>query len=342
MENYDLIDNIFTERKIEDVVKELFSENGRVFIIAGYFSLSGYQLMKEAIEDFLFRKKDNEIFIIVGTEPNQFSATVAHDLWELDKERKQINLLKYDDSFVHTKHYVRESKNPAVILGSANFTLEGFEKHLELVSYYEGESSDDQIAEHHIGWFKSLVNKCEVVTEEDLEHYEDIKIDIGIEEFELLTELGISIEDIKNKLKEPDSFPTYKLNLLSRYLELEDTTKATLAVKSEIKKYPHQVIAGSKAYKNLSYNNFYLLADEVGLGKTFEAGLAYKQLRYSGKVKRTLIICRSSAMKDWENAFNKFFVDPTLITSSKKSEWKKKGLSEKDIWLKDEVMICTH
>jgi len=343
MENYDLIDNIFTEREIERAMQDLFAEDGTVYIIAGYFSLSGYKLIKESISDFLERKKDNEIYIVVGTDPNQFSATIAHDLWDMDKGRDQINLLKYDENFVHTKHYVRENENPAIILGSANFTLEGFQQHLELVSYYEAEGSGDSIAQQHIEWFESLIEECECVTEEDLERYEEIKIDISVlDEFGLLNRLGVSIEEIKKKLKNPDSFPAYKLNLLSRYLELEDTTKANLAVKSRIKKYPHQVIAGAKAYKNLSYNNFYLLADEVGLGKTFEAGLAYKQLKLGGKIERCLIICRSSAMKDWENAFNKFFEDPTLITSSRKSEWKKKGFSNSDIWAKDDLMICTH
>jgi len=340
---YKLIDNIFTSRLVKDAIKKLFSEDGKVYLIAGYFNLTGYQVIKKEIKTFLNRDDQNQIKIIVGTDPNQFSATIAHDLWEMEIDEDQIELLKYNDEFVHTKHYVRESENPAVILGSANFTLEGFQQHLELVSYYEAEDLEDSIAQQHINWFKSLVAECECVTEEDLERYEELKIDVNVlEEFELLNQLGVSIEEIKKKLRNPDSFPAYKLNLLSRYLELEDTTKATLAVKSRIKKYPHQVIAGAKAYKNLSYNNFYLLADEVGLGKTFEAGLAYKQLKLGGKVERCLIICRSSAMKDWENAFNKFFEDPTLITSSRKSGWKKKGLSKRDIWLKDDLMICTH
>lgn len=341
---YALIDNTFTEQKVVDAVADLFEEDGRIYIVAGYFSLRGYNELRSSIETFLNREKDNRITLIVGTEPNQFAARIAYDLWHLNSESKgEVEILKYEGQFLHTKHYVRDAESPAVVMGSANFTKEGLEEHLELVSYYRTTDAEDPIAVQHISWFSAVIDVATPVTEEDLEVYEQKKISVEQStETDILRELGLSIEEILPRLEDPDSFPEYRINLLSKYLELEDTSRSTLAVKSKIKKYPHQIIAGSQAYQNLSYHGFYLLADEVGLGKTFEAGLALKELRFAEKVDRALIVCNSSAMKDWEGALDKFYEDATLVTSSRKADWKVAGYTESEIWSDvDDLLICT-
>jgi len=341
---YSLIDNTFSERKVVDAVTDLFAEDGRVYIVAGYFSLRGYDELRSSIEHFLSREEENQVTLIVGTEPDQFAARIAYDLWQLNSESKgKAEILKYEGQFLHTKHYVRDNESPAVVMGSANFTKQGLEEHLELVSYYRTTDAEDPIAVQHVQWFDSVIDASTPVTEEDLEVYEREKISVErLVESDSLTELGLSMEDILPNLEEPDSFPEYRINLLSKYLELEDTSRSTLAVKSKIKKYPHQIIAGSRAYRNLSYHGFYLLADEVGLGKTFEAGLALKQLRFAGKVDRALILCNSSAMKDWEGALDKFYENATLVTSSRKQDWKTAGYTETGIWNDvDDLLICT-
>ncbi|MGC9779564.1 MAG: DEAD/DEAH box helicase family protein [Candidatus Heimdallarchaeota archaeon] len=339
---YRLIDNVFTELSVKDAIHNIFNENGTVYLIAGYFSFSGYNIMKSSIKDFLHRNMDNKIIIIIGTEPNQFSATIAYDLWELS-DGENVSLLKFENHFLHTKHYVRENDQPIIIIGSANFTHEGLKENLELVSYYKANSLEDPIAIQHINWFKQLISRCEAVTDEDLEIYQKLRIDESfIEDIDILEKLSISIDEIKQKLLEPDPYPYYKLNLLSHYLEIEDTSKSTIAVKSRIKRYPHQIIAGSQAYRNLSYHGFYLLADEVGLGKSFEAALAYKQLKFTKKVSRAIIVCRSSAMSDWEEVLERFYEKPYLLTPSNKQTLKEKGFSERDIWKKSSLLICTH
>jgi SNF2 family DNA or RNA helicase len=338
---YDLIDNSFTERDVADAVEDLFSQDGHIYLVAGYFNKSGYFQMKSSIKEFLGRDEENKVTVVVGTNPDQFSATIAYDLWDLD-ERGQVDLLKYEQKFVHTKHYVRDNSSPSVILGSANFTREGLQEHLELVSCYETDNKEDSIYQQHINWFENIVEQCEEVTEDDLEEFKQERIEIELlENKEVLDKLDIQLKDIKDKLQNPDSFPEYRTNLLSHYLEVDDTRSGSIAIKSRIKKLPHQIVAASQAYENLSYNGFYLLADEVGLGKTYEAGMAYKQLKFAGKVDRTLILCNASAMKDWDNALQQFYEDPTRITSSRKAEWKKQGFSERDIWMKDDLMIAT-
>jgi SNF2 family DNA or RNA helicase len=53
-----------------------------------------------------------------------------------------------------------------------------------------------------------------------------------------------------------------------------------------------------------------ILADEVGLGKTIEAGLVIRQLLLSGWVKRCLILAPKSILKQWqEELYEKFALD---------------------------------
>ncbi len=60
---------------------------------------------------------------------------------------------------------------------------------------------------------------------------------------------------------------------------------------------PHQLYAVNRA---LSSNEIrYLLADEVGLGKTIEAGLIIKELKERGLIKRILIVCPKGLVTQW-------------------------------------------
>ena len=60
---------------------------------------------------------------------------------------------------------------------------------------------------------------------------------------------------------------------------------------------PHQLhVLG----RTLSNNNIrYILADEVGLGKTIEAGLIIKELKTRGLIKRILIVCPKGLVTQW-------------------------------------------
>lgn len=61
---------------------------------------------------------------------------------------------------------------------------------------------------------------------------------------------------------------------------------------------PHQRHVLNRA---LSNNNIrYILADEVGLGKTIEAGMIIKELKARGLVKRTLVVCPTGLATQWK------------------------------------------
>lgn len=76
---------------------------------------------------------------------------------------------------------------------------------------------------------------------------------------------------------------------------------------------PHQIAAMKKACKKKDVR--FLLADEVGLGKTIEAGLILKELKIRGKVRRILILAPKGLVIQWsiemKNRFHENF--PLII-----------------------------
>jgi ERCC4-related helicase len=79
-------------------------------------------------------------------------------------------------------------------------------------------------------------------------------------------------------------------------------------------KRQHQVEAALFAFKS-PYSKGAILADEVGLGKTIEAGILLSQ-QWAENKKRILIICPSSLRKQWANELaDKFYLKSEVMES---------------------------
>jgi SNF2 family DNA or RNA helicase len=62
-----------------------------------------------------------------------------------------------------------------------------------------------------------------------------------------------------------------------------------------------------------------ILADEVGLGKTIEAGLVLSELRMRGLADRSLVVVPAGLTRQWQEELERKFTLPTVITAS--GEW---------------------
>lgn len=76
-------------------------------------------------------------------------------------------------------------------------------------------------------------------------------------------------------------------------------------IESSVIPLPHQIRALSRAIANDRVR--YLLADEVGLGKTIEAGLIMRELKLRGLAKRTLIIAPKGLVSQWVSEMHVHF-----------------------------------
>lgn len=90
---------------------------------------------------------------------------------------------------------------------------------------------------------------------------------------------------------------------------------ATALMDSRIDLNPHQVDAAVFAFRS-HFSKGALLADEVGLGKTIEAGILIAQ-RWAEKRRRILVIVPANLRKQWEIELEDKFGLPSVILESK-------------------------
>ncbi len=95
---------------------------------------------------------------------------------------------------------------------------------------------------------------------------------------------------------------------------------------------PHQILAAHRVLT--SETRRMLLADEVGLGKTFEAGIIVRELISRDEARRVLIITPASLTPQWQEDMAKFGLDFTIYQS---------GLEEsiRDLWDKINLVITS-
>src|SRR5438105_1955633 len=86
-------------------------------------------------------------------------------------------------------------------------------------------------------------------------------------------------------------------------------------VDAQVDLNPHQVDAAMFAFQS-PLSNGALLADEVGLGKTIEAGLVLSQMWAEHK-RKILVITPSNLRKQWYQELNEKFFLPCRILESK-------------------------
>lgn len=101
---------------------------------------------------------------------------------------------------------------------------------------------------------------------------------------------------------------------------------------------PHQVEAALFAFKS-PLSNGAILADEVGLGKTIEAGLVISQ-KWAERKRRILIITPANLRKQWSQELqDKFFLPSIILESKSYKELEKQGL--RSPFDRPEIIICS-
>ena len=107
---------------------------------------------------------------------------------------------------------------------------------------------------------------------------------------------------MEDSLSDSSGSNTYDENYL-RYISLLSKIKNETAgglltsLASGVIPLPHQLHVLNRV---MSTNNIrYILADEVGLGKTIEAGMVIKELKARGLVRRTLVVCPTGLVTQW-------------------------------------------
>jgi hypothetical protein len=86
----------------------------------------------------------------------------------------------------------------------------------------------------------------------------------------------------------------------------------------------------------------YLLADEVGLGKTIEAGLILRELKLRGMAKRILVVAPKGLVRQWQAEMRLHFgeklqfIEPAELAAFR--QWRN---DEENLWRMHDQVICS-
>ena len=101
---------------------------------------------------------------------------------------------------------------------------------------------------------------------------------------------------------------------------------------------PHQLHALTRAVTGDRVR--YLLADEVGLGKTIEAGLIFRELKLRGLVKRVLVVAPKGLVTQWVQEMQTHFGEEfRLLTPSEFPLWRNLTGTE-NVWRQFDQVVC--
>ena len=97
-------------------------------------------------------------------------------------------------------------------------------------------------------------------------------------------------------------------NIISQMKDQKLSVMDTLKTNENVNIYDHQVLAALKVKNELGGN--VILADEVGLGKTIEAGIIIKEFIVTGLATKVLILAPPSLLPQWQDEMaSKFGLD---------------------------------
>jgi superfamily II DNA or RNA helicase len=101
---------------------------------------------------------------------------------------------------------------------------------------------------------------------------------------------------------------------------------------------PHQLYALTRAMSGDRIR--YLLADEVGLGKTIEAGLVFRELKLRGLVKRVVVVAPKGIVTQWVQEMQTHFGEEfRLLMPSEFASWRSLTGAE-NVWRQFDQVVC--
>lgn len=101
---------------------------------------------------------------------------------------------------------------------------------------------------------------------------------------------------------------------------------------------PHQIRALSRAVSGDRVR--YLLADEVGLGKTIEAGLIMRELKVRGLVRRTLVVAPKGLVTQWVAEMRTHFGEEFRLLIPSDFPAYRRIAQEDNVWRAYDQVVC--
>ncbi len=133
------------------------------------------------------------------------------------------------------------------------------------------------------------------------------------------------------RTRAPEPLPVYQLRLQAEALRLSRGFDRLICLDEiVVEHYEHQLEAALRALREMRGRA--LLADEVGLGKTIEAGIIMKELIHRGLVRTVLVLTPASLTEQWrEELQTKFYEEFSVMEQP--AAWQAVQQAEHGRWI---------
>lgn len=278
--------------KVFDALKESFEKGSEISIISSAFSIFAYQSLKDELTNiselkFLFTKFGTDDLTLLGNESERkFRNELNYK--KIAKEcaewiENKVELKKTDfvgQSFTHIKNDTSE----IAIQGSSDFTMEGLGLASSAKYQMNTRFDSNSGAKELLSWFNTIWA--------DENSVKDIKKDI--------------LKSLKNIFSDNSSSQFYYFTIYSLFNEFLDDIQEDKIIKTKTgfkdtviweKLFHFQKDGVLGAIQKLEKHNGCIIADSVGLGKTFSALAVIKY--YELRNDRVLVLCPKKLRDNW-------------------------------------------
>lgn len=309
----DILDN--RQFYVEDRANQLAEGSKEVKIAVGYFYVSGFDLLRENLQDaekvelVIGRQTDAQTKkeLVRGfqedldkVEKNEDSKEGINRLYRLIHEDK-VDVKIYTKSRFHPKLYLfnyDDEKIPgASIIGSSNLSPSGLKGNVEL----NVEKKDSPSIRYLNNWFDEIWEESQEFKEKLIDVIESSKFEDTLP----------SEEELKREKEIPDNivspFTATKLYIYEEFTEEvnEETLFEEITGEYEEKLTEFQNDAVRDAHYPLNKYNGVILSDSVGLGKSYIGAPLVED--YSNPQSRVLVITPKRLQDMWKRLLNNEF-----------------------------------
>ena len=296
--------------KLFEELNKILKEQKSIDIASAYFNIAGFALIKDSL------KNANKFRLLIGTSPEtpekkpdifqpavdykkNFRKDLEDEPFERDKKEaveSLINFLKsekteihlFDEGFLHGKAYIFDK---LAIVGSSNFTYSGFTSNTELNAVLD-EAHAKYIRDE---WFEKFWAKSSDFKDEFLKIFDESKF--GTKEY---LPFDIFIKTLYELQKDDINF------------EFGNDIQTVLPP-SEVDLTNFQEDAVKRIYSRLKTYNGVLVADSVGLGKTWIAKKVIEDFSFYQR-RKFLVVCPASVDELlWRPALKDIGVSENII-----------------------------
>jgi len=330
-----IIDNSTEAYQLKGILQHFLASNeySEIAIATGYWDLAGMVGIQFELRQFL-QRKGTRLRLLLGEEPTIRAYQVKNpesvdpnfprkyfkkDMEDLDLkpefqqvvdmmsrqiEAGSLQVKVYKKTFLHAKCYIfgSEDENAVGVIGSSNFTYNGLVGNLELNQVEDNNATVNyqrkNLIQHpsHRSWFEALWNEAEDWSGQFKEEILDLSKHGSL------------------------CFSPYEMYIHALYRvygwELDDEKEGKVSEEREENRprlLKFQVENANRLIQKLDRQGVAMLADSVGLGKTYTAIKVAEY--YKQQNDRVVVICPAGLIPQWRQSFGDLGILPTELYS---------------------------